>query len=104
MGSTSMGAQGIGFGVSLGSTWHDEDCVRRKDARELHNMGHKVAAIALMCQNDNVREAMENAGEVCPEAKKKKHEAEAVAYRSESSEVNSVLRDQDSEYPSGKGR
>lgn len=66
MGSSSAGAQSMGFGLSLGSTWQDTDCVRRKDARELHNMGHKNAAIALMCQNDKVRKAMEDAGEKCP--------------------------------------
>lgn len=66
MGSTSAGAQGIGFGVSLGSTWQDEDCVRRKDARELRNMGHAGASIALMCQNKNVRKAMRAAGDACP--------------------------------------
>ena len=67
MGSSTAGAQGMTFGVSLGSTWHDGDCVRRKDARELHNMGHNVAAIALMCQNDAVRKAFEDAGEHCPD-------------------------------------
>lgn len=63
MGSTTAGAQGIGFGLSLGSTYQDEDCVRRKDARELHNMNHRGAAIALMCQSENVRTAMEQAGD-----------------------------------------
>ena len=65
MGSTSAGAQGIGFGLSVGSTWQDGDCVRRKDARELHNMGFKPAAIALMCQNEHVAEAMATAGTPC---------------------------------------
>ncbi|MCE9567639.1 MAG: hypothetical protein K8U57_37030 [Planctomycetes bacterium] len=64
-GSSSAGAQGIGFGVSLGSTWTDGDCVRRKDARELHNMGYKDAAISLMCQNEHVRAAMATAGTPC---------------------------------------
>lgn len=67
MGSSSVGAQGIGLGLSVGSTWHDDDCVRRKDARELHNMGLKPAAIALMCLNANVRKAMAAAGTDCPE-------------------------------------
>jgi hypothetical protein len=70
MGSTSAGAQGVGFGVSLGSTWKDSDCVRRKDARELHNMGMKNAALALMCKSADVREAMETAGTPCPDNKK----------------------------------
>ena len=48
MGSSSMGVQGMTFGLSTGSTWKDTDCVRRKNARELHNMGHKEVAIALL--------------------------------------------------------
>jgi len=67
MGSTSAGAQAIGFGLSIGSTYQDSDCVRRKDARELHNMGLKDAGIALMCQNANVRKAMLASGHNCPE-------------------------------------
>lgn len=66
MGSSSAGGQGVGFGLSLGTTWHDEDCVRRKDARELHNMGQKKAALALLCQSDHVAEAMAAAGTACP--------------------------------------
>lgn len=66
MGSSSVGGQGVGFGLSVGSTWHDNDCVRRKDARELHNMGQHGAALALLCQSDNVAEAMVTAGTPCP--------------------------------------
>lgn len=66
MGSSSVGGQGVGFGLSVGSTWKDGDCVRRKDARELHNMGEKKAAIALMCQNEAVAAAMKAAGRDCP--------------------------------------
>lgn len=65
MGSSSVGGQGVGFGLSVGSTWSDADCVRRKDARELHNMGYKPAAVALMCQNANVAKAMATAGTPC---------------------------------------
>lgn len=65
MGSSSVGAQGIGLGLSVGSTWKDDDCVRRKDAREIHNMGFKPAAITLMCQNAQVRKAMSDAGTPC---------------------------------------
>jgi hypothetical protein len=66
MGSSSAGGQGVGFGLSLGTTWHDEDCVRRKDARELHNMGQRKAALALLCQSDHVAAAMAAAGTECP--------------------------------------
>lgn len=66
MGSSSAGGQAVGFGLSVGSTWKDGDCVRRKDARELHNMGQKGAALALLCQNDQVANAMATAGTPCP--------------------------------------
>ncbi len=66
MGSSSAGGQGVGFGLSLGTTWRDEDCVRRKDARELHNMGFRKAAAARLCQSKEVRDAMRTAGTPCP--------------------------------------
>ena len=43
MGSTSMGVAGAGFGVSFGSTWKDEACVRRLDSRELRSFGSGLA-------------------------------------------------------------
>ena len=43
MGSTSMGFSGAGFGVTFGSTWRDEACVRRLDARELRTFGAGLA-------------------------------------------------------------
>lgn len=66
MGSSSAGGQGVGFGLSLGTTWHDTDCVRRKDARELYNMGHKKAALALLSQSKEVRAALDAAGDEYP--------------------------------------
>jgi hypothetical protein len=66
MGSSSAGGQGVGFGLSLGTTWHDKDCVRRKDARELYNMGQRKASLALLCQSDSVAAAMRTAGTPCP--------------------------------------
>lgn len=79
MGSTSAGAQGVSFGVSVGTTWTDEDCIRRKDARELFNMGMKSAALALMCENDKVAAAMKRAGTPCPGTDKKTTEVTTSA-------------------------
>lgn len=69
MGSTSVGGSGAGFGFSIGSTWRDEACVRRLDARELRAMGagaepRTQALFALagkerMCADDEVRAAFE---------------------------------------------
>lgn len=60
MGSTSAGAQGVGFGLSLGSTWKDEECVRRKNARLLYNMGLPNVAVTVMCNNKEVYDAIQN--------------------------------------------
>jgi outer membrane protein OmpA-like peptidoglycan-associated protein len=66
MGSRSFGLQLAGFGVSFGSTWQDRQCMRIKNARQLDALGYRRAAIALLCQDDEVFDAMERAGTPCP--------------------------------------
>jgi hypothetical protein len=66
MGSSSLGAQGMAFGLSLGTTWRDHNCQRLKNSRELAAMGFGRAAVALLCVDDDVREAMNDAGTPCP--------------------------------------
>jgi len=56
----------IGFSGSFGSYMVDEECTLRKQAKLLNGLGMKVAAISLMCQDENVFEAMMNAGTPCP--------------------------------------
>ena len=68
MGSSSIGAQGMTFGLSFGTTWHDDNCRRLKNSRELMAMGFDRAAIALLCVDDDVREAMNAGGTPCPAA------------------------------------
>jgi hypothetical protein len=66
MGSSSAAGSGVGFGFSLGSTWHDKDCVRRLNAREMaQTLGDRDAARALLCEDDNVRKAYESIGQDC---------------------------------------
>lgn len=65
MGSSSVGAQGVGFGLSVGSTWIDENCKRLKNSRELRSMGYSEAALALLCQDPAVASAMKTAGTEC---------------------------------------
>jgi hypothetical protein len=67
MGSSSVGGQGVGFGLSFGSTWQDDDCVRRKDSREWRAMGYPQVALARMCQNAENRQAAAASGVQCPE-------------------------------------
>lgn len=66
MGSTTAGGSGVGFGVTLGTTWNDEQCVRRLNARELaQTLGDRDAARALMCQDKNVAAAYLAVGKSC---------------------------------------
>ena len=62
MGSTSMGAQGLLIGISFGTTWTDNDCITRKDARFIHNTGHRTVALSLMFGKESVRAAVARAG------------------------------------------
>ena len=62
----SMGIQTFGLGVSGGKSLRDENCERIKLSRQLDSMGMKVAAVALLCQDPRVFEAMIHAGTPCP--------------------------------------
>tara|TARA_R100001086_G_scaffold247601_1_gene182291 strand:+ start:298 stop:909 length:612 start_codon:yes stop_codon:yes gene_type:complete len=62
----SMGVQTFGLGVSGGKSFRDENCERIKLSRQLDSMGMKVAAVALLCQDERVFFAMEQAGTPCP--------------------------------------
>ena len=62
MGSSSAAGQGITFGLSLGTTWSDKDCVTRKDARLFHNVGEDNIALSLMCSKPDVRAAVARTG------------------------------------------
>ena len=66
MGSTSVGATAVSFGLSVGSTWIDTNCLMLKNAREMWNMGFKGAALARLCMDDLNKEALEAAGLTCP--------------------------------------
>jgi len=56
----------IGFSGTFGSYYVDPKCERRKSVSVLAKLGMKVAAISLMCQDENVWEAMMMAGTPCP--------------------------------------
>ena len=53
-------------GVSTGITVTDENCERIKLSRSLFGMGMKVAAVATLCQDARVFDAMMMAGTPCP--------------------------------------
>ena len=62
----SAGGQSFSFGASVGMTKRDMNCERLKLAKSLHDMGMKVAAIGIMCQDSRVFSAMSMAGTYCP--------------------------------------
>jgi hypothetical protein len=54
------------LGVSSGSTAVDVNCERLKISKTLYDMGMKVAAVSVMCQDPRVFDAMLKAGTPCP--------------------------------------
>ena len=62
----SLGVQTFGLGISGGKHFIDKNCERLKLARILNDFGMKVAAVAILCQDERVFEAMIQAGTVCP--------------------------------------
>jgi hypothetical protein len=66
------------FGLSFGNTQVDYNCERLKLSKTLYDMGMKVAAVAAMCQDRRVFDAMMNAGTPCPVDGKIGAEAKAI--------------------------
>ena len=66
------------LGMSFGSTTRDMNCERIKLAKNLFDMGMKVAAVATLCQDERVFQAMLDAGTPCPVDGKIGAEARAV--------------------------
>ena len=62
----SAGIQTFGIGISGGKHVRDKNCERLKLARILNDFGMKVGAVALLCQDERVFEAMIQAGTPCP--------------------------------------
>ena len=54
------------LGISAGGTFTEENCQRLKNAKVLYDMGMKVAAVSVMCQDEKVFDAMMHAGTPCP--------------------------------------
>ena len=54
------------LGISAGTTTRDLNCERLKNAKTLYDMGMKVAAVSVLCQDLRVFDAMIMAGTPCP--------------------------------------
>jgi len=74
----SAGIQTFGVGVSAGKHFIDKNCERLKLARILNDFGMKVAAVAILCQDERVFESMIQAGTPCPIDGKIGKEAKAL--------------------------
>lgn len=51
MGSSQAGASGVGFGLSFGSSWTDDECGIRETARSFSGMDMKDDALAVLCSS-----------------------------------------------------
>ena len=74
----SAGLQTFGIGLSGGKHVIDKNCERLKLARILDQFGMKVAAVAILCQDERVFESMIQAGTPCPIDGKIGKEAKAL--------------------------
>ena len=60
-------AGNLGFvSLSGGTVLLDENCVKIKLAETLNDLGLKVAAVSVLCQDPKVWDAMEMSGSPCP--------------------------------------
>jgi len=62
----SAGIQTFGIGITGGKHFIDKNCERLKLSRILNDFGMKVAAVAILCQDERVFESMIQAGTPCP--------------------------------------
>lgn len=65
MGSSSGGVQAPWFGLSIGSTWTDSNCMRLKNAKMMDGLGMRDVAVQMMCQDPDIAAAMKAVGRSC---------------------------------------
>ena len=64
--TSGSGVQTLQIGISTSKMKIDENCERLKLSRQLSNLGLKVAATSVLCQDPRVWWAMRNAQTPCP--------------------------------------
>lgn len=79
MGSASAGVSVAGFGIAGGGTFTNEECQRRLNSQQLRLLGHYDAALAILCTNSGVADALAAVGKACPAAKPRAETAQPVA-------------------------
>ncbi|AMP04785.1 hypothetical protein [Collimonas pratensis] len=91
MGSASFGLSFTGFGATGGTTMVDQACVRRLDSREFRAMGLNDVALALLCQSEANRKAVESTGRSCPGMERAAAPASPAAPSAENNAVSQNL-------------
>lgn len=66
MGSASAGVSVAGFGIAGGGTFTNDECQRRLNSQQLRLLGHSDAALAILCTNVGVADALAAVGKACP--------------------------------------
>lgn len=66
-GSTSGAFGGQGISLGFGTTYEMVECNRRAYAATLQGMGQNAAALALICNNAEVQNALNLTGVACPQ-------------------------------------
>tara|TARA_R110002153_G_scaffold26009_2_gene81951 strand:- start:95 stop:655 length:561 start_codon:yes stop_codon:yes gene_type:complete len=54
------------LGISMGTVYTEENCIRLKLSKQLYNLGMRVAAVSALCADRSVFLAMKNSGTPCP--------------------------------------
>lgn len=87
--SASASIQTQILGLSAGKVFTEKNCVRLKNAKTLFDMGLKVAAISVMCEEESgvIRKSLKNAGTPCPH-KGLIGDAALIAYELDNKEAN----------------
>lgn len=92
MGSATGAVNVPGFGLGLGKTYTDGNCVMLKNSRELWNMGMRAASMALMCTDAANKEALELTGYECPQTTREKQKGQKSAAASQEQYTDPVVR------------
>ena len=80
MGSTSVGGQGMTFGVSIGSSWTDKNCMLLEQVRTVAAvLGDKRVAAAMMCVVPAYAQARAAVGQPCDSSTPQASAAKPVA-------------------------
>jgi hypothetical protein len=54
------------LGISMGTVYTEPNCLLLKQSKQLYNLGMRVAAVAVLCENRKIFMAMRNSSTHCP--------------------------------------